>query len=332
MKGICGILLGAACVAALCAGIAGAGEDKYPSKPIRLILGVSPGGAMETAVRQWQPYLQKELGVPIVIDCIPGADGMIGGKVAAEAEPDGYTLIQMPLSFLSAQTLIMNAPYKFDAFEIITNYVNDPMVLMVHKESPWQTLEEFIAYVKSQPRGSVTFGMSSLTAAENLALHAIQQKLDVEFNMVPFSGGNPARLALAGKHIDAMLPGLFGSQSIWDYVRVLAVAQDKNLWPDLTDNAPTINEVLGTDIPNIADALSLFAPAGFREKYPERFKIFSEAFFRALDNPDYKENLVKTQQDGRIRVFNTEDSQKMLNENYELYKKYLYLYENYGKK
>lgn len=316
----------------LAAAPARGGEDAYPNKPIRLILGVAPGGSMETAARQWQPYLQKELGVPIVIDCIPGADGMIGNKMAAESAPDGYTFVQMPLSFLPAQTLIFKAPYKFEAFEIISTYINDPMVIFVNKDSPWKTIDDLIDHIKKSPPSTVTFGQSSLTAPATLALHAMEEALDIKLNIVPFAGGGPSRLALAGGHTDASLTGLFAAQHIEEYVRVLAVAQAENLWPEDTDNAPTINDALKIDIPHVADTISIFAPAGFAQQYPERFKIFTEAFFRALSSPEYKENLIKTGQAGRVRLSSTEDSQAMLDSDNELYKRYLYLFKDYGKK
>ena len=203
--------------------------DNYPSRPIRLVLGVAPGGAMETAARMWQPFLERELGVPIVIDCIPGAEGMIAGRIAAEAAPDGYTLIQMPMSFLSIQTLILNAPYEYEDFEILVNYISDPKMFMVHKDSPWNTLREMIDYAKSQPPESFTFGLTTITEEDVIILRTLEAIEGVRFNLVPFGGGNPARMALAGRHVDAMCHNFFGGQSIWEYIRVLAVAQDENL-------------------------------------------------------------------------------------------------------
>lgn len=304
-------------------------QDGYPNKPIRLILGVAPGGAMETAARQWMPYLEKDLGVPIRLDSIPGAEGIIANRTAAAAEPDGYTFVQMPLSFLPAQTLIFKAPYDFNAFEIISNYITDPMVIMVHKDSQWKTLKELIAYAKSKPEGTLNFGQSSLTAPAALVLHALEEAVGIKLNIVSFNGGGPSRLALAGRHTDASLTGLFASASISEFVRVLGVAQEKNLWEKESKNAPTLNKELGITIPQAADTISLFAPAGFSKRYPERAKKFSTAFFRVFENPSYRAAIQKLGDAGRVLPRTAEESQRLLLADYELYKQYAHLFKDY---
>jgi len=304
-------------------------QDAYPNKTIRLILGMAPGGAMETAARLWMPSLEKELGVPIRLDTMPGAEGIIGGRVAAAAEPDGYTLIQKPLSFLPAQVMIFKAPYGIDAFEIISNYITDPLVLLVHKESPWKTLKELVEFAKANPPGTLSFGQSSLTAPGALSLYALEEALNIKLNVVSFSGGGPARNALAGKHINASLTGLYSGRPISQFVRVLGVAQDKNLWVKDTDNAPTINDALGIKIPSVADSISLFAPAGFSKKYPERFKTFSDAFFKVMNSPEFKERIEKTGDAGRFLPRSKEESERLLQADIALYKKYMHVFKDY---
>ncbi len=303
-----------------------AAKDNYPNKPIRLIIPYSPGGAQETAVRQWMPYLEKELGVPLKVDCIPGANAIIGNNVAAQSAPDGYTFVQMTLSDIPVQTLIYKAPFKADAFEIITNYISDPMVVLVHKDSPWNTLQDLITYAKQNP-GKVTFGQSSLTATGSLTLYALEEAAGIDLNIISFGGGNQSRLALAGKHTDATFTGLFSSQNISEYVKVLAVGQEKNLWKKLTNNAPTINDALKIKIPNALDSISLFVPAGFAKQYPDRYKKFTKAFFKALENPDYKANLKKLG-DGRVMPKSVEESQKLLQEHFGIYTRYQDLFKD----
>ena len=121
------------------------GADDYPNKPIRIILPVAPGGSMELIARQWEPYLAKELGVPLMLDCIPGAESMIGGRVAAESAPDGYTFIMWPLGYLPIHELLLGAPYKIEDFEIISNFNTDPNAVFVHKDSPWKSMREIMA-------------------------------------------------------------------------------------------------------------------------------------------------------------------------------------------
>lgn len=302
-------------------------QGNYPNKPIRVVLGVSPGGAMETAARLWQPFLEDELGVPVVIDCIPGGGGIVANRVVLQEPADGYTFSMMPLVYVPSQVKIFGAPYKMDAFEVISNYITDPYIVAVNKKSNWQTAEELFEFIKNSPPKLVTFSVTTLTTHDYFTLRLIEEQLDIvdRLNIVPFGGGNPQRLALAGGHVDATVTGLFSSMHIDEFRRVLAVVQNENHWPELTDNAPTANESLEISLDPLADQITLFAPAGFSSQYPERYKIFLDAFRRALNNPKFKEKLEETGQAGRFIWREPEESQELLDSVIKAYEEKIYL-------
>jgi tripartite-type tricarboxylate transporter receptor subunit TctC len=294
--------------------------DNYPTKPIRIIFGNAPGGALETSIRMWQPYFEKEIGQPLVIDSLPGADGIVCGRTLINSEADGYTFSVASLISYTAHELVLEAPYKAADFELQCTYIWDPLVFMVHKDSQWKTMKDVIDYAKNQPPGTFSIGCSDLTTIDNIILHMIEEKEGIKWNIIPFQGGNPARMALAGRHIDGMVPSFFAGQSIWEYCRVLAVGQDENKWKDITDNAPTFTEAMGYYLPPIADTISLYAPKGFAEKYPERQQKFFDALFKDFQNTDFQANLEKTGQKGRFRTMTQAESMQAYEDLNKLYK------------
>ena len=148
--------------------------DSYPTRNIRLILGSGAGGAVETVCREWQPFVEKNLGVSFEFDFISGAGGVIAGQTTANADPDGYTILLNATTNAVNQTLIQGASYGIDSFDYIGQFTTDPGVILVNKTSPWNTLEEFLAYVKTQPAGTVRVSVADITDVNYLALKEIE--------------------------------------------------------------------------------------------------------------------------------------------------------------
>ena len=142
----------------------------YPAKPIRLVVGLAPGGATDIMARTLAPALGEELGQPVVVDNRPGAAGSIGAASAAKAPPDGYTLFLASSSFTSNAVLQQNGSYDPLAdFEPITNIASAPFLLVVRNSLPVSSVQELIAYAKSHP-GKLNYASSGIgSTAERFA-------------------------------------------------------------------------------------------------------------------------------------------------------------------
>lgn len=265
----------------------GQAEDKWPEHEIRLIVNYAAGGGADTSARQLQPYLEKYLGVPVVIDNREGGNGVIGATMLKESKGDGYTLGVMTAPHLEFSIVTMDAPYTLDDFDFVGVHVADPGMIRIHKdETRFSTFEELLAYAKDHP-GEVKFSVSSVTSSNYLGLKVIEEAAGVEFNIVNFDGGNPARVALAGRHVDGTHAGVFNSQHIAEDTKCIAVHYNENKWPDITDNAPTVNEVLGTTTIDTGSFYFMFAPATLKQNYPERFEKICDAYEQALNDPEF---------------------------------------------
>src|SRR5690349_1883691 len=145
-----------------------AAAQSYPTKPIRLVVGLAPGGATDIMARTLAPGLGEELGQPVVVDNRPGAAGSIGASIVAKAPPDGYTLFLASSSFTSNVVLDKNGPYDpLRDFAPITNIASAPFLLVVRSSLPVNSVQELIAYAKANP-GKLNYASSGIGSTAHL--------------------------------------------------------------------------------------------------------------------------------------------------------------------
>jgi len=189
---------------------AASAQDAYPSKSITLIVPFPPGGVADIVGRPFAEALSRELKTPVIIENKPGAGGGIGMGAVAKAKPDGYTLL-MALSSISilpeADKVLGRAPlYQLDQFTPIARLTADPTVLAVRADSPWKTLQDFVADARRRP-GAITYGSSGNYGTMHMPMEMFAHRADVKLLHVPFTGGGPAVVALLGGQVDALSTG-----------------------------------------------------------------------------------------------------------------------------
>lgn len=276
-------------------------EDNFPVEPIRFIIPNNPGGAIETIVRKFQPYVEAELGVPLLIENIGGGGGIIGTSVVAKARADGYTLSAKSIGSLVNSWVLQGAEYTVDDFDYLARFTNDPGVVLVHKDAPYDTLTEFVEWVKTQPAGSVTMSLANITDINFLGLRSIEEAAGIDLNIVGFNGGGAARLAVVSGEVVGTHCNYFGASAVWDDTKVLAIHTDVNNVPNLA-GVQTVNEALGVTTPEISTKFILHAPKGLSEQHPERAKKIMDAFNAAWNNPEFQQMLKDSGEEGFISV------------------------------
>jgi tripartite-type tricarboxylate transporter receptor subunit TctC len=197
-------------VAFLLAAAVAAAQEAYPSHAITLIVPFPPGGVADIVGRPFADALSRELKTPVVIENKPGAGGGIGMGAVAKAKPDGYTLL-LALSSISilpeADKVLGRAPlYRLDQFAPIARLTADPTVLAVRADSPWKTLQDFVADARKRP-GGITYGSSGNYGTMHMPMEMFAHAADIKLLHVPFTGGGPAVIALLGGQVDALSTG-----------------------------------------------------------------------------------------------------------------------------
>jgi tripartite-type tricarboxylate transporter receptor subunit TctC len=216
----------------------------YPARPVRLVVPVAPGGALDILARMIAQWLSEHLGAPVVIDNRPGAGTNIGVDVVAHASPDGYTLLLIPQSVTTNVTLYPNLTFNFIRDIVPIAMISRlPLVMEITPTIPAKTVEEFIAYVKANP-GKVSMASGGSGSASHVGGEFFKMMTGVDMVHVPYRGGAPALTDLMGGQVQVMfspLPESIGAIQAGK-VRALAVttSERSQALPDLPTVAETV--------------------------------------------------------------------------------------------
>ncbi|MGB3433855.1 Bug family tripartite tricarboxylate transporter substrate binding protein [Achromobacter sp.] len=194
----------AICILATFPGLASA--QAYPAKPIQLIVPFSAGGDADMAARNLSAAAQGVLGQPIVVVNKAGANGAIGSAAVKNAAPDGYTLL---MGRIGSQVLLpalqpKTTPYTSKDFTFIGLLELNPVVCVVHPDSPYKTIRDLAQALKAQP-GKLNYSHSGPATVQNLAPQLLLSSLGLKPDAVvsvPYKGGNEVALAVLSKDAD----------------------------------------------------------------------------------------------------------------------------------
>ena len=259
----------------------GLGQEKFPSSTITFIVGFGPGGGLDLFMRGLGDYIKKEYKIPAVVENKPGGGGSLGYILLQGSKPDGYTLGSMSSSIL-LQTVNTKGRVDYQKVEPIINLTTAPMTVTVHKDSPWNTLEQFLAYAKANP-GKIRLGNSGTGAINHIFGICLERATGTKFTHIPFKTGPESGTALLGKHIDA------ATQTFSDIIashetgqlRVLAVSGEKRT--PFAPNTPTLKE-RGINI-----VLSMWRGVGAPKGTPaDRLEALNKIFLKAVETPEWK--------------------------------------------
>ncbi len=219
-----------------------ASAQTYPTRPVRIIVPVAPGGALDILARLIGQWLSQRLGQSFVIENRPGAGTNIGVEAAVRAPADGYTLLLIPTSVTINATLYDNLSFNFirdiDPIAMISNL---PLVIEVNPSVPAKTVPEFIGYAKANP-GKISMASGGNGSISHVGGVLFEMMTGTDMIHVAYGGGAPALTDLIGGHVQVMfspLPESIGAIKA-DQVRALAVttAERSQALPEV----PTVGE------------------------------------------------------------------------------------------
>lgn len=244
---------------AFSAGLAGA--QQYPSKQIRIIVPVAPGGAIDNGARILAEKLREAWGQPVVIDNRAGANTAIGTALVGQAAPDGYTLLFASNAHVVLPLIASKLPYDaIKDFVPVGSFAYTPYVLLTNPSLPVNSVQEFITYVKARP-GQLNFGSSGVGAGSHIAGEVFRAMTGLNMLHVPYKGGGPAMAELLGGRIQANFNSVNSSEAQVKAgkLKALAITSERR-WHSLPD-VPTFAEA---GLPQYQERgwLGLFAPAG----------------------------------------------------------------------
>lgn len=214
----------------------------YPTKPIRMIVPYTPGGAIDTVGRIVAEEMQKELGQPIVVDNKPGASGMIGSQEAARAAADGYTLLFNASSQVYMPLVVSRKTYDAERdFTPIAQVGHVPLAVVVNPGIPAKTLTEFAALARDNPK-KYTWATSGLGTTSHLAEEMINRDLKLGLEIITYKGAVPQLTDVMGGHVSAAVSPLAGATPFVKSGRLKAVAVTSRSRLASMPDVPTVAE------------------------------------------------------------------------------------------
>lgn len=290
-------------------------EKEFPVRPINLYVGFSPGGGVALTSQIISEGMKKYLKQPVFVNFKPGAAQAIAAEFVKNSKPDGYTLFCTDFEPLIAKVVIDGPMLKFrlEDFESLGAGPYIVNVLAVNAESPWKTVEDFIAEAKKSP-GKLNVGHAGHGTHAHLKEVLFCMKNGIVVNQIPHAGGGPIIPALLGKHIDAgisSLPSFAAHVMPGGGLRVLVVF-DQRRNANLPD-VPTAIEK-GIDITAI-DQFGLQAPKGLPKSVKD---ILVETYKKTIEDPEVISGMKKLVGVG-INYLTQEEIDRRIQENYKLF-------------
>lgn len=217
-------------------------SDAFPSKPVRILVGFSPGGSNDIVARLIAPKLSEGLGQQVVIDNKPGAGGNIAASAMLSAPADGHTLMMCTTGTLSIQPHLIKAPFNPETDLLpVTQIANAPYLLLVNAALPVKDVKELVAYAKAKP-GIINFASSGNGTGGHLAGEMLKARAGIDIVHVPYKGTGQAMTDLLAGQVSMIFDQPVSSMSYAQSgkLRILAVASPRRL-PALPD-VPTVAE------------------------------------------------------------------------------------------
>jgi tripartite-type tricarboxylate transporter receptor subunit TctC len=278
-------LLSAASGGTLLPAVALAQPAKFPVKPVRVIAGFAPGGALDLNARIAAQAIQEQLGQPGIVENRAGASGVIGTEHVMRAAPDGYTLLLGAAGTHGINPVLQKLSYDpIRDFAPVSLVSSVPHVLVVHPSLPAKTLQQFVKFARANP--GLNYASSGTGTIHHLAAEMLRSMIGAEFVHVPYKGAGPA------------MADVISGQVPWMSIEYAPAAPMIKAGKLRALALATPRRVPGIDVPTSAEGgvpgwevtnwYAVFAPAGTS---PEIVDTLSRAIARGLGSPDAKERL-----------------------------------------
>ena len=258
----------------------------FPKGPITYIIPFNPGGQSDVEARMQQPYLEKMLGVPIVINYMPGAGGGLAWTKFAKAKPDGYTVCGINIPHIILQPLSQkDVAFQTEDLKPLAIFESTPIGLAVKKDSKINSVKEFIEFAKANPN-KITVGMSGKFSGHHMASLLFMKMTGTKLTLVTFTGAAPQVTALLGGHVEAIWGNSSDLVAQTGQMKILAIGTEKRM--DALPDIPTFQELGYKFYPRIDRGVAVpkTTPADITAK-------LEKVFLDTVNKEEYQSKILK---------------------------------------
>lgn len=258
-----------------------ASDEWKPTKTIKLVVSVAPGGQIDTTIRGMVPYLQQALGgAPIIVENQSGAAGRVASQYVYDAAPDGYTILVTNASDVAMYNVSEETRYKTEDFTYIGTFCHEGAGLIASKDSGIKSVEDLVAYSQKKP---VNYGAVHLASQNHMCSYFFTQAAGINAKIIPYAGGAPMLADIMGNHVQVGLVGLTLAVQANNDGRAVLIAQLSDHRSKIAPDAPAIKE-LYPEYKGSNYTFGVIAPP----KLPENIKkAWVDAYQQACKNPEF---------------------------------------------
>jgi tripartite-type tricarboxylate transporter receptor subunit TctC len=271
-------------LAMMCLAQTAHGQTDYPKKTIRIVVPFVPGGATDQVARLAATRLSNQMGVPVIVENRPGANGNIGAEHVAKSAPDGYTILHNTSSIAFSAAFQQKVGYDLAKdLAPVSLITNQPVLLVAAPSMPFNSMSELVTYAKANP-GKLNYGSSGNGNITHLVTHVVLKSAGVEATHVPYKGGAGAFPDLIGSQIQLLTDPINSAYPFVKDKRAKALATTGTQRSPLLPDVPTVSE---TVLPGFEAGAwqAIMVPA---KTPPEIIKRLNAEYVKALDHPEVK--------------------------------------------
>ncbi len=264
-------------------------QGAYPTKPIRLVIGYTPGGPTDITGRMVAQKLAEHLDQPVIVENRAGASGTIATERVATSPADGYTLLIMTGADTIQPALRANLPYDLERnFAPVSMLATGPLLLVVHPSVPARDVKELLGLARSQP-GKLSYGSAGVGTTSHLAGELLKLITKMNIIHVPYKSSADSALATASGQIDMGFPGLAGALPLLNVNKLRAIAVTTAKRASLLPSIPTLDESVAPGYDR-SGWYGVLVPAGVAKDVIARLNA---AIVKIVNAPELKESLNK---------------------------------------
>jgi tripartite-type tricarboxylate transporter receptor subunit TctC len=263
-----------------------AAEDKFPGKPITIVVPYEAGGGGDVYSRLLVPFLSRQLGVPIVVLNLPGASGIVGQNSAYGKPADGYTLVLWSTPSNELNAITSTTPWSVDDWVGLGAAAPGQTIVAVPADRPWNDLKQLVNDIRAHP-GKFSVGGIGPYGTGGIAYAGMRQALKIDATWVPYKGTNDVITAVMGGQIDVGLIG--GSEQRFvdlmkaGKIKILGVLSEKAAGPYATSRIPTAQQQLG--VPLFYEVQRGHVVRA--QTPPDVLRILRDAYQKAATDPEF---------------------------------------------
>lgn len=255
-------------------------QQDYPSKPIRMIVGVAPGGATDILARAIGGKLAETFRQQVIVENRPGANHIIGGELTAKAPRDGYTIQMIPEGFVINASVYAKLPFDpLRDFSPIAIVALVPNVMVIHPSIPARTLRQFVTFARARP-GQMSVGSSGVGAPSHMSGELFKVLTKIEYTHVPYRGQSFVMIDLIGGHLQLAFPSIPASVGHIRSGRLIALGVTTQQRATALPDVPTINEA-GVPGYEVSGWYGVIGPAGMPQSVVARLNKEINAYLQA---------------------------------------------------